>query len=92
MAESFVPLVGTDSQWVNMARRCRILLVLYFFDGFMEEAYEGGLGHDLQIWIRQKAVRTRLGSANLHFGEYFLTLHISLCAFLRCCALGWFEN
>ena len=43
MADSFVPLVGADSQWVNMARQCRILLVLYFFDGFMEEAYEGGL-------------------------------------------------
>ena len=35
---------------------------------------------------------TRLGSANLHFGEYFRTLHISLCASLRCYALRWFEN
>ena len=43
MADSFVPLVGADSQWVNMARRCQTLPVLYFSDGFMEEAYEGGL-------------------------------------------------
>ena len=43
MADSFVPLVGADSKWVNMARRCRTLSVLYFSDGFMEEIYEGGL-------------------------------------------------
>ena len=41
VADSFVPLA--DSQWVNMARRRRTLSMLYFFDGFMEEAYEGGL-------------------------------------------------
>ena len=28
---------------MNMARRSRALPVLYFSDGFMEEAYEGGL-------------------------------------------------
>ena len=43
MADFFVPLVGVDSQWVNMARRRRTLPVLYFSDGFMEEAYKGGL-------------------------------------------------
>ena len=43
MVDSFVPVVGADSQWVNMARRCRTLLVLYFSDGLMEKAYEGGL-------------------------------------------------
>ena len=43
MTDSFVPLVGVDSQWINMARRRRTLPVLYFSDGFMEEAYEGGL-------------------------------------------------
>ena len=43
MADSFVPLVGAYSQWVNMARRRRTLPVLYFSYGFMEEAYEGGL-------------------------------------------------
>ena len=42
MAYSFMPLVGADSQWVNMARHCRTLPVLYFPDGFMEEAYEVG--------------------------------------------------
>ena len=43
MADSFVPLVGADSQWVNMVRRCQTLSVLYFSNGIMEEAYEGGL-------------------------------------------------
>ena len=43
MADSCVPLVGADSQWVNMARCRRTLPVLYFSNGFMEEAYEGGL-------------------------------------------------
>ena len=43
MADPFVPLVGASSQWVNMARSRRTLLVLYFSDGFMEEAYKGGL-------------------------------------------------
>ena len=28
---------------MNMARRCRTFSVLYFSDGFMEEANEGGL-------------------------------------------------
>ena len=36
-------LVGVGSQWVNMARRRWTLSMLYFSDGFMEEAYEGGL-------------------------------------------------
>ena len=43
MADFFVLMVGADSQCVNMARRCQALPVLYFFEGFMEEAYEGGL-------------------------------------------------
>ena len=43
MTDSFMPLGGADSQWVNMARRSQTLPVLYFSDGFMEEAYEGGL-------------------------------------------------
>ena len=43
MADSFLPLIGANSQWVNMARLRRTLSVLYFTDGFMEEAYEGGL-------------------------------------------------
>ena len=43
MADFFVPLVGADSQWVNMAICRRTLSVLYFSDGFMEEAYKGGL-------------------------------------------------
>ena len=43
MVDSFVPVVGVDSQWVNMARRCRTLPVLYFSDGLMEEGYEWGL-------------------------------------------------
>ena len=43
MANSFVPLIGANSQWVKMARRCQTFPVLYFSNGFMEEAYEGGL-------------------------------------------------
>ena len=43
MENFFVPLVGADSQWANMARHHRTLPVLYFSYGFMEEAYKGGL-------------------------------------------------
>ena len=39
MADSFMPLVGVDSQWVNMARCRWTLSVLYFSDGFVEEAW-----------------------------------------------------
>ena len=77
-----MPLVGTDSQWVNMARCRRTLPVLYFSDGFKEEAYEvaldvifnygsgqrpQGLGWEVLIYILENIF------------ELYISLYVPLC-------------